>query len=168
VLEEVAKQFGWDKRFAIPREPGFGLGLACGTEKGSFVAACAEVLVDGQNIYVSRVCQAYECGKVMNPSGLKLQIEGAILMGIGPALREEVRFEKGQVQTTAFSEYKVPRFADTPAIDVHVLDRPDLPSVGAGETPIVAVAPAIANAIYDATQKRVRQMPLRMSAGAKA
>jgi isoquinoline 1-oxidoreductase len=168
VLEEATKQFDWSKRFGARREPGYGLGLACGTEKGSFVAACAEVLMDGDTIHVRRVCQAYECGKIMNPSGLKAQNEGAIMMGIGPALREEIRFEKGQLQTTAFSEYKVPRFADMPKIDVHLLDRPDLPSTGAGETPIVAVAPAIANAVADATGKRVRQMPIRLSAGVKA
>ena len=67
------------------------------------------------------------------------------------------------MQTTAFSDYKVPRFADVPAIDVHVLDRPDLPSIGAGETPIVAVAPAIANAVFDAVGKRIREMPIQLS-----
>jgi isoquinoline 1-oxidoreductase len=160
VLEEAAKQFDWSKKFAARREPGYGIGLSCGTEKGSFVAACVEVLADKETIRVRRVCQTYECGKVLNPSGLRSQIEGAIVMGIGPALREAMQFENGQMQTTAFSDYKVPRFADVPAIDVHVLDRPDLPSIGAGETPIVAVAPAIANAVFDAVGKRVREMPI--------
>src|SRR4051812_31247652 len=126
-------QFNWAARFAARREPGYGIGLSCGTEKGSYVAACVEGQGDGDAIHIRRVCQAYECGKVMNPSGLRAQIEGAIVMGIGPALREAIEFENGHVQTTAFSAYKVPRFADVPKIDVHVLDRPDLPATGAGE-----------------------------------
>ena len=78
MLEEAAKQFDWSKKLAALREPGYGIGLSCGTEKGSFVAACAEVLVDKETIRVRRVCQAYECGKVLNPSGLRSQIEGAM------------------------------------------------------------------------------------------
>jgi isoquinoline 1-oxidoreductase len=86
------------------------------------------------------------------------------VQGIGPALREEIRFEGGKVTNAAFSQYLVPRFSDVPKIEVHLLDRPDLPSVGAGETPIIAVAPAVANAIGRVTGRRVREMPIRIGA----
>jgi isoquinoline 1-oxidoreductase len=83
-------------------------------------------------------------------------------MGLGPALREEMRFEDGKMLNAAFSRYKVPRFADVPEIEVHLLDRPDLPSAGAGETPLIAIAPAVANAVHAATGQRSRTMPIRL------
>ena len=106
-----------------------GIGLACGTEKGSFVAACAEVAIDRENnrIRVTRVSQVFECGKIVNPDNLLSQVQGAIMMGIGPALREEIRFENGKITNAAFSKYRVPRIDDMPQLDVHLLDRPDLP-----------------------------------------
>ena len=84
-------------------------------------------------------------------------------MGLGPALREEMRFENGQILNASFGKYKVPRFDDVPELDIHLLDRPDLASVGAGETPIIAVAPAIANAVFHATGQRSRSMPITLS-----
>jgi len=83
-------------------------------------------------------------------------------MGLGPALREEMRFEKGEMLNAHFRGYGVPRFADVPQIDIQLVNRPDLESVGAGETPIIAVAPAIANAVFHATGVRVREMPIRL------
>jgi len=88
-------------------------------------------------------------------------------MGMGPALREEMKFEKGAVLNASFETYLVPRFQDVPAIEALLLDRPDLPSAGAGETPIMAIAPAIANAICHATGERIRQMPIRPAKAAK-
>jgi isoquinoline 1-oxidoreductase len=82
-------------------------------------------------------------------------------MGMGPALREEMRFEDGVVKNASYGQYLVPRFRDVPELDLHLLDRPDLPSVGAGETPIIAIAPAIANAVFHATGERIRRMPIR-------
>ena len=83
-------------------------------------------------------------------------------MGLGPALREAMVFEDGKIENASFWKYEVPRMKDVPPLDIHLLDRPDLPSVGAGETPIIAVAPAIANAVFHATGIRLRQMPLRL------
>ena len=142
-----------------------GVGLACGTEKGSYVAACVEVTVDRDRgrIQVKRVCEAFECGAVLNPENLAAQVKGAIVMGLGPALREAVSFENGEVLTASFGQYRVPRFQDLPELDVHVLDRPDLESAGAGETPIIAIAPAIANALFRATGRRVRSMPITLA-----
>jgi isoquinoline 1-oxidoreductase len=167
VLEEAARRFEWNNRIA-EKLPNQGVGLACGTEKGSYVAACAAVAIDQETkrIRVEKVTQAYECGAILNPKNLLNQVEGAIIMGLGPALREEMKFENGKVTNAAFSRYPVPRFGDVPKLDIHLLDRQDVPSVGAGETPIIAVAPAIANAVFQATGRRLRQMPLRLDSTA--
>ena len=163
VLEEATSKFDFARRWR-EKQPNVGVGVACGTEKGSYVAACSEVLVDPEKgtFTVRQVCQAFECGAVLNPANLLSQVQGAIVMGLGPALREEVRFENGRVLNATFAEYEPPRFADLPDIDVHLVDRPDLPSAGAGETPIMVVAPAIANAVCHATGVRVREMPIRL------
>jgi isoquinoline 1-oxidoreductase len=81
-------------------------------------------------------------------------------MALGGALYEAIHFEGGRVLNPRFSQYRVPRFRDIPPIEVLLLDRPDLPSQGGGETPLIAVAPAIANAIFDATGRRLRSLPL--------
>jgi isoquinoline 1-oxidoreductase subunit beta len=162
VLEEAAKRFDWAARVK-KKDPNTGVGLACGTEKGSYVAACAEIAIDQGTIVVRRVCQAFECGAITNPGNLQAQVQGAIMMGLGPALRESIEFAKGAVTNAGFVGYQVPRLADLPELDIHLLDRPDLPSAGAGETPIIAVAPAIANAVFHATGQRIRNMPIRLA-----
>jgi isoquinoline 1-oxidoreductase len=162
VLVEAARRFGWDENRSVARPRGVGLG--CGTEKGSFVAACAEVEVAGGSVRVLRVCQVFECGKILNPANLRAQVQGCILMGLGPVLAEEVRFAGGKVLNPAFSGYRVPRLSDVPQLDVHLLDRPDLDPAGGSETPIIAVAPAVANAVYRATGRRVRNLPVRPGA----
>ncbi len=162
VLEEAAKRFDWAEK-SKQKRPGVGVGLACGTEKGSYVAACAEVAVDPQDqIVVRRVCQVFECGAVLNPDNMVSQNQGAIMMGLGPALREEMRFQDGKMLNASFSRYLVPRFSDLPELDVHLLNRPDLASAGGGETPIIAIAPAVANAVFAATGKPVHSMPIRI------
>jgi isoquinoline 1-oxidoreductase subunit beta len=169
VLEEAANRFRWRDRVK-EKTPGVGVGLACGTEKGSYVAACVEIAIDAAQgrIAARRVCEAFECGAVVNPNNLMAQVQGCIIMGLGPALREEMRFADGRMRNAAFSTYLVPRFADVPELDIHLLNRPDLPSVGAGETPIIAIAPAIANAVFHATGRRIRRMPIRLQAGQDA
>lgn len=163
VLQAAAEKFGWSER--VKKKPANGgFGLACGTEKGSYVAACVEIGIEKNQIRVRHVCEAFECGAIVNPDNLRKQIEGAIVMGLGPALREEVRFENGEIQTLSFRTYPVPRYEDVPELDVQLLNRPDLASAGAGETPIMCVAPAIANAVFHATGKRIRQMPIRLDA----
>jgi isoquinoline 1-oxidoreductase len=161
VLEMAASKFDWKTRIG-KRKPNVGVGLACGTEKGSFVACCAEIEVEKNKLLVRRICQAFECGKILNPDNLLNQVEGAIVMGLGPALREEVKFENGKISNASFRKYQPPRFDDLPEMEIHLLDRPDLASAGAGETPIIAVAPAIANAVFHATGLRVRSMPIRL------
>jgi len=161
VLEAAAARFGWQQA-AANKTPNVGVGLACGTEKGSYVAACAEIEADpsGNSLVVRRVTQVFECGPVLNPVNLASQVAGAVIMGLGGALREEMRFENGEIRNATFRKYLVPRFQDIPQLDVHFLNRPDLDPAGAGETPIIAIAPAVANALFRATGKRVRAMPL--------
>ncbi len=161
VLETAADRFGW-KECVKKKTANVGFGLACGTDKGSVVAACVEIAISGETIAVKRVTEVFECGAVLNPANLRSQVQGAILMGLGPALREEMRFENGEMLNASFRRYQVPRFADVPELDIHLLDRRDQPSAGGGETPILAIAPAIANAVFQATGKRLRELPLRL------
>jgi len=158
VLEAAAKAFGWGKS---ARAAGSGLGLACGTEKGGYVATCAEVSVDkASRLKVVRVVTAFECGAIVNPDGLKNQVEGALIQGLGGAIFEAVDFREGRLLNPHFSLYRVPRFGDVPALETILLDRKDLPSAGAGESPLIALAPALGNAIFDATGLRRRSLPL--------
>jgi len=103
---------------------------------------------------------AYECGAVVNPRTVINQIEGATIMALGGALFEAIDFADGVITNGSFSSYRVPRITDVPPIEVLLLDRPDLASAGAGETPMICVAPAIANAVFDLTGRRVRSLPL--------
>jgi isoquinoline 1-oxidoreductase len=159
VLEAAARRFGWGRGRAAA---GHGFGLACGTEKGSYVAACAEVAIEGQarRVKVVRVVTAFECGAVLNPEHLRNHIEGAAVMGLGGALFEAIDFAGGRIRNPRFSSYRVPRFGDVPALETVLVDRKDLPSAGAGETPLVAVAPAVGNAIFQATGQRLRSLPM--------
>jgi nicotinate dehydrogenase subunit B len=96
----------------------------------------------------------------VNPDNLKNQVEGSVIMAIGGALFEAIDFENGKILNPRFSRYRVPRFGDTPAIQTILIDRKDLPSAGAGETPIVGLAPAVGNAIFAATGIRLRSLPM--------
>ncbi|HET8668502.1 MAG TPA: molybdopterin cofactor-binding domain-containing protein, partial [Terriglobales bacterium] len=159
VLQAAADKFGWTKQKPVP---GSGFGIAGGFEKGGHVATCVEVAIAPatRKLRITRVVQAFECGAVVNPDGLRNQIEGAMVQGLGGALFEAVQFENGRILNPRFSQYRVPRFTDVPEIEIVVLDRKDLPSAGAGETPILGVAPAIGNAIFSATGTRLRHLPL--------
>lgn len=162
VLVAAADAFGWGKPEWRALPPGRGVGLACGYEKGSYVAACVEVEVNRTNGQpkVVRVVEAYDCGPVINPDHVAAQVEGAIIQGLGGALFEGVKFANGRILNPSFAGYRVPRFGDAPVIETVLIERKDVPPVGAGETPIVAVAPAIGSAIFAATGVRLRAMPL--------
>jgi CO/xanthine dehydrogenase Mo-binding subunit len=162
VLTAAAKSFGWGKAKA---NASTGFGICCGFEKGGYVATCAEVSVDRTSgaVKLVRVVEAFECGAIVNPDQLKNQIEGSVVMAIGGAMFEAIDFENGAVVNGKFSRYRVPRFSDVPVIEAVLVDRKDLPSAGAGETPIVGLAPAVGNAIFDASGVRLRSLPMAPS-----
>ena len=157
VIQAAADKFGWKDRKKIP---GRGFGISGGFEKGSYVSNCVEVSVAGGAVKAVRVVEAFECGAIVNPEHLRNQVEGAVAMGLGGALFEHVEFAENRILTNRLSRYRVPRFADMPVIETVLLDRKDLPSAGAGETPIMGLAPAIGNAIFDATGQRIRSLPM--------
>ena len=159
VLEAAAKSFSWPRKKS---QEGQGFGIAGGFEKGGYVATCAEIAADRSSgsVRVVRVTTAFECGAIVNPDGLRNQVIGANIQGLGGALFEAIEFENGRITNPRFSRYRVPRFRDVPDVEAVLLDRKDLPSAGAGETPIMGVAPAIGNAIFDATGIRLRGLPL--------
>jgi isoquinoline 1-oxidoreductase len=159
VLEAATKSFGWPR--GKTRE-GQGFGLACGNEKGSYVATCAEVAVDRSSgaVRVVRIVEAFECGAIVNPDGLRNQVVGAIIQGLGGALFEAIEFENGRIKNPHFAAYRVPRFRDVSEVEAILLDRKDIASAGAGETPIMAVAPAIGSALFDATGIRLNNLPM--------
>jgi len=159
VLEAGAKAFGWPRQKS---GEGQGFGVAAGNEKGSYVATFAEIFVDRKKngVTVKKLVEVFECGAIVNPDGLRNQVIGAMIQGLGGALFESIQFEKGRISNAHFSSYRVPRFKDVPEIEAILLDRKDIPSAGAGETPIMAIAPSIGNAFFDATQVRLTKLPL--------
>ncbi len=157
VFETAAQKFGWERAKSSATR---GFGIAGGIEKNGYVATCAEVEISGTDVRVKRVTQAWESGAVVNPNGLQNQISGAIVQGLGGALFEAVQFDNGRILNPHLAEYRVPRFSDTPQIEVEIVNRKDIPSAGAGETPLMGVAPAIGNAIFAATGIRLRSLPM--------
>lgn len=153
VLEAAAQRFGWKDRKGH-------CGIACGIDKGGHVANCVEIEVKDGGVKVRRIVAAFECGAIVNPLHLRNQVEGSIVMGLGGALFEAIQFAGGKILNPAFSKYRVPRFSDVPPIEIVLLDRKDLPSAGAGECPIMAIAPAIGSALHSAMNERPRTMPL--------
>ncbi|MGB6455466.1 MAG: molybdopterin cofactor-binding domain-containing protein [Streptosporangiaceae bacterium] len=163
VLEAAATEIGWPGETAAANSPNAtDIGIAVGMEKGGRVATAARVrvLADG-SLELLRLVTVVDCGAVVHPDGLVNQVEGAVVMGLGPALFEQIDFAAGRILNGSMSDYRVPRLADVPPdIEVILVDRPGDPSAGGGEAPIIAVAPAIANAIDRACGVRLRRMPL--------
>lgn len=159
VYEAAAEKFGWGVNQPAP---GHGFGIAGAYEKGGYVATCAEVAVNSNSgeVTVVRLTEAFECGAIINPEHLENQILGSMVQGLGGALFESVNFAEGKILNPTLSRYRVPRFKDMPQIDIVMVNRKDLPSAGAGEAPIVGVAPAIRNAILDASGTELRTLPL--------
>jgi nicotinate dehydrogenase subunit B len=159
VLLAATGQFGW-KPASAPSGRGFG--LACAIYSGTFVATVAEVAVNKStgNVNVKRVVCAQDQGVTVNPDGSRQQMEGSITMGLGYALAEEVRFKDGAMLDRNFDTYQIPRFSWLPRIETILIENPETPASGCGEPPIVTTGAVVANAIFDATGARLRQMPL--------
>jgi isoquinoline 1-oxidoreductase len=159
VLETVAKQFGWKPGRA---PSGRGLGVACATDTGSFVATIAEVVVDKRtgHVQVKRVVCAQDQGVIVNEDGSRQQMEGCITMGLGYALAEEARFRGSEVLDHNFDTYSIPRFSWVPKIETILIQNPDSPASGCGEPAITPMGAVVANAIYDAVGARLLQLPM--------
>jgi isoquinoline 1-oxidoreductase len=158
VLEAAAQRFGYK---SAPAPSGRGIGIACGYDAESYVAEIAEVKLDkSNNITVKRIVCAQDMGVVINPEGAKMQMEGSVMMGLGYTLSEDIRFKGGQILTTNFDDYAMPRFSWLPEIDAVLVKNDELTAKGCGEPAIVPVGAAIANAIFDAIGARVFQMPM--------
>jgi nicotinate dehydrogenase subunit B len=159
VLQTAADRFGW-KKSAAPS--GRGCGIACAIDAETYVAEIAEVTVDkasGQ-VKVKRIVCAQDMGIVINPEGATMQMEGCIMMGLGYTLSEDISFKGGQIFTTNFDTYELPRFSWMPQIETILVKNDELPPKGGGEPPIVPIGAAVANAIFDATGARLYQFPM--------
>ena len=122
------------------------------------------------NVIVKRVIMSHDCGLIINPDGLKNQIEGNIIQSVSRALLEEVKFDSTGIKTLDWSTYPILRFPDVPEIEIVLINRPEMPALGGGEPSTGPVAAAIANAIFDATGVRLREAPFtpeRVLAGMK-
>jgi isoquinoline 1-oxidoreductase len=157
-LKAVADKFGY-----VPGKTpsGRGIGVACGTDAGTWVAHMAEIKVDKATgiVQVVRIACAQDMGLCVNPEGALIQMEGCLTMGLGYTLTEEVQFEGGDVKTRGLDTYEIPKFSWLPKIDCVILDRKDKAPQGGGEPAIIAVGAAVGNAIYDATGARLYRMP---------
>jgi isoquinoline 1-oxidoreductase len=157
VLRQAADSFNWESRRS---GDSVGFGVALGYDAGSYVAECVEIVVQRRGVKVQRVVAGFDCGMVVNPDGVRNQVEGSIIMGMGTALREAVEFDAGRLLNPDFSRYRVPRIADAPQVEVVLTGDPTTQSTGAGEPGIVPIAAAIDNAVYDATGTRIRDLPI--------
>ena len=158
LLDLALETFGWEP---APGPTGRGIGLACGAWRQALVVAVAQVAVDKTTgkVQVERFLEAVDVGLVVNPDGARQQVEGAITMCIGQALSEEIRFKGGHILDKNFDTYLLPRFSAIPRIQVVFADSGTTTTQGIGEPPVVPVAAALANAVFDATGARVTHVP---------
>jgi isoquinoline 1-oxidoreductase beta subunit len=160
VLETAAREAGWGK----PLPAGSGRGIALRASFGSIVAQVAEVAVpDGQTLQVKRVTCAIDCGPVVNPAIVRMQMESGIIYGLSAALYGEITLADGAVEQSNFPDYDAVRLADAPVMSVHLVDGGSSFIGGVGEPGTPPIAPAVANAVFAATGKRLRSLPLRLA-----
>ncbi len=141
---------------------GRGYGIACGIDAGTYVATMAEVDVDKNSgsIETKRVVCAQDMGFVVNPAGARIQMEGCITMGLGYALREEIRFRNGKIFDLNFDTYAIPRFSWLPEIETVIVKNTKLPPQGGGEPAIINMGAVVATALHDATGVKPLQLPM--------
>ena len=158
VLDAAVEAFDW----AADKPEGHGFGVAACEDKGGCICNVVEVAVDDEGtVSLVRIVTCFEAGAIINPEEVRAQIGGSVIMGIGGALWEKIEYGAGKIENPFLSQYRVPRFSDVPPMETLLLDRRDRAPSGSGECGIVAIAPAIANAIYDATGERIRALPLQ-------
>jgi len=158
VLDLAAQKAGWDK----PLPKGVGRGIAVHFAFGSYSAHVAEVSVSGDRVQVHRMVCAIDCGEYVNPGIIEAQVEGGAIFGASAALFQELTFEKGRLQQTNFHTFPVMRMNECPKIETHIVNNHEK-SGGIGEPGVPCAAPAIANAIFAVTGKRIRRLPIRMT-----
>jgi isoquinoline 1-oxidoreductase subunit beta len=158
VLEAVAKAAGW----GTPLPKGHFRGLAVHGSFFSYVAQVAEVSVTDGRIRVHRVVCAIDCGTAVHPQGVEAQVEGAVAYGLSAALHGEITLREGRVQQSNFHDYRPLRMSEMPRVEVHIVPSTERPS-GVGEPGVPPVAPAVANAVFAATGRRLRRLPLRLA-----
>ncbi len=165
VLEKVAKKSKWGR--TLPKGEGLGIALTYGQERNmpTWVGIAAHVKVDEKSgqIELKKLWAVADCGKVIHPDGALAQMEGSMLWGVSLALHEQTRIEKGRIADTNLSSYTPLRMQDVPELDIELLESNEVP-VGLGEPGVVAVAPAIGNAIYNAVGVRLRHLPMKAEA----
>jgi isoquinoline 1-oxidoreductase beta subunit len=158
VIQLAAEKANWGK--ALPA--GTGRGIAAHFGYGSYVAQVAEVSFDSsKGLRIQRVVCAIDCGLAINPGGVRAQMESAINFGLAATLKSAITYDRGRVQQSNFHDYEVLRMSDAPPdVEVHIVPNSGPPG-GCGEPGVPPIAPAVANAIYAATGKRVRRLPIR-------
>jgi len=157
VIEVAAEQSGW----GTPLAEGCGRGVAASYNQGAWVAEVAEVSVTDGKLRIDRITCAIDCGRVVNPQGASNQVVGGIIEGLSASLYGKITLRDGIVQESNFHDYRFCRIGEIPEIKVHFIDRRDAPR-GLGEAPLPPVAPAITNAIFAATGRRIRELPIRL------
>jgi nicotinate dehydrogenase subunit B len=159
VLEAAARTSGWGE--ALPAGEGRGVSFACYENDQAYAAMVAHVAVDEATgaVRVRRMVVAHDCGLIVNPDGVRSQVEGNVIQALSRALKEEVRFDAGGQTTMDWEGYPLLTFSEAPELEIVLLNRPDEPSLGAGEPATVTVAAAVANAVYAATRARLRRAP---------
>jgi isoquinoline 1-oxidoreductase beta subunit len=155
VLERAVAEAGWGKAPA-----GRFQGVALHESFGSIVAEVAEISMEGSRPRVHRITAAVDCGPVVNPAIVRAQMMGGVIFGLSSAMGEKITLEKGRVQPSNFHQYPLLRMVDAPEVDVHIVDNPGAPTGGIGEVGTPPVAPAVCNAIFAATGKRIRKLPI--------
>jgi isoquinoline 1-oxidoreductase beta subunit len=154
VLDLVAEKARWRKR-----SPGHALGIAAFEAFGSYVATVADISMRGQEIRLHRVVTAIDCGVAIHPDNIQAQLEGGLVYGLTAALRGQITLANGAVEQTNFTDYRMLTMGEMPSFECHVLPSTEAPG-GIGEPGTAPIAPALANAIYAATGKRLRSLPL--------
>jgi isoquinoline 1-oxidoreductase beta subunit len=156
VLELAAQKADW----GAPLPKGRARGIALVNNIGSFTAQVAEVSVDAGKLRVHRVVCAVDCGQVVNPAGVEQQIQSGIVYGLSAALKGAITIDRGRVQQGNFHQYDVLRIDEMPTVEVHIVPSHATPG-GIGEAAVPPIAAAVGNAIFAATGKRVRRLPMR-------
>jgi isoquinoline 1-oxidoreductase beta subunit len=157
MLDLVTEKAGWGE----PLGPNRGRGISCFFSKTTYLAQVAEVTVDGGNLRVDRVITVVDPGRVINMNGIRAQIEGAVLMGLSAALKERITVKDGMIQQQNFNSYDLLRMPDSPQLETYLVEG-GRPPGGIGEPPLALIGPSVGNAIFDATGKRLRKLPLQL------